>query len=69
MALASSTIFTGSPMSSQEDFASFSHGARLDHELRSLGNGHEIAYYLPIRDGDRPASCNLLAEPRHHRTA
>ena len=49
-----------------EDFPALAQGAGLQHELAGLGNRHEIAPHLRMRDGDRPAGGDLLLENRHH---
>ena len=46
--------------------ATLSHGAGLQHQLRCLGNGHEIAGDLWVCDRQRPAITQLLAKQRHH---
>ena len=38
------------------------HGAGLQHQLRGFGNAHEIAGDFRVRDGNRSAPFNLLAE-------
>src|SRR5262249_2979489 len=43
------------------------HGARLDHQLGRLQDGHEVANDLGVGDGDRAAGLNLIAEPLDYR--
>src|SRR3984957_1666305 len=50
-----------------EYVAALSHRTGLNHELRGFRDGHEIADYLGMRDGDRPAGFYLLIEERHDR--
>ena len=50
-----------------EHVAARAHRARLNHQRGGLGNRHEVAVDLGMRDGDRSAVANLLAEQRHHR--
>src|SRR5690606_38228608 len=45
-----------------EDLAALAHASRLQDELAGLGDGHEIAAHLRVRDRDRPALLQLLAE-------
>src|SRR5882724_3736033 len=50
-----------------EHIAALRHGTRLNHELRGLRDGHEIADYLGMRHGYRPAGFDLLTEQRNDR--
>ena len=50
-----------------EDVPADCHGAGLQHELRCLGNGHEVTDDVRMRDRDRTATANLLAEQGHDR--
>ena len=49
-----------------EDLAAAAHGGGLQHELRGLGNGHEVAFHAGVGDGDRAAAADLLLEDRNH---
>ncbi len=49
-----------------EDLAAAAHQPGLQHELRGLGDGHEVARDLGMRHRDRPAGRDLLAELRDH---
>src|SRR6266404_7224299 len=51
-----------------EHIAAVRHGTRLDHQLRGLRDGHEIADYLRMRHGYRPTGFDLLIEQRYNRT-
>ena len=51
----------------QEDLAALAHGGGLEHELDGLGDGHEVARHLRVRDGDGPAGGDLLLEDRDDR--
>ena len=57
------------PHVEHEDIAALGHGAGLDHQLRRLGNGHEVAGDVGVGERDRPAALDLFAEQRHHRAA
>ncbi len=50
-----------------EDIAAVGHGAGLNHELRRLRNGHEVADHLGMGHGHRAARFDLLVEQGHHR--
>ncbi|MNX87173.1 hypothetical protein D3C86_1190870 [compost metagenome] len=50
-----------------EDIATLRHRARLNHQLGGLGNGHEIARDVCMRQRDRATRLDLLAKQRHHR--
>ena len=39
---------------------------RVQHELHGLGDQHEEAAHVGVRDRDRPALLDLLEEPRDH---
>ena len=49
-----------------EDLAALAHQPGLQHELRRLRDRHEVALDVGMRDGDRAAARDLLAEVRHH---
>ncbi len=49
-----------------EDLAALAHRTRLQDQLAGLGDGHEVADHLRVRDGDRAAGADLLAEQRYH---
>ncbi len=51
-----------------EDLASLAHGTGFEHQLAGLGDEHEVADDIGVRDGDRTATTNLLAEDRDDRT-
>src|SRR5690606_19640108 len=50
-----------------EHVTALPHGTRLDHQLRRLGDGHEVAGDARMGHGDRAATADLLAEARDHR--
>ena len=50
------------------NFAALAHRTRLNHQLRRLGDGHEIARDVGMGQRDRPTRRDLLAEQRHDRT-
>ncbi|MNV42366.1 hypothetical protein D3C71_1340370 [compost metagenome] len=52
-----------------EDIAPMRHRACLNHQLGGLGNGHEIARDVRMRQRDRATRLDLLSKQRHHRTA
>ncbi|MCY1245786.1 hypothetical protein D9M72_589560 [compost metagenome] len=52
-----------------EDIATLSHCARLDHQLSSFRDGHEIAGDVRMRERDRTTRLDLLSKQWHHRTA
>ncbi len=56
------------PHIEHEYIAALRHRAGLNHELRGLRNGHEVADHLRVGNGDRTAGFDLLAEQRHHGT-
>ena len=41
------------------------HGARLKNKLRRLGNSHETAHHVGMRDGDETADANLLKSAQY----
>ena len=45
--------------------AALAHRAGLDHQLRRLGDRHEVPPHVRMRDRHRPAPGDLLAEDRH----
>ena len=49
------------------DAVAIAHGGSLHYEAASLGNGHEEAVDLAVRDRDRTALCDLFLEARDHR--
>src|SRR5882672_5659221 len=51
-----------------EDIAALRHRPRLNHELRGLRDGHEIADYFRMRHGYRATGFDLLIEQRYNRT-
>ncbi|MNO99511.1 hypothetical protein D3C76_912820 [compost metagenome] len=51
-----------------EHIAALAHRARLDHQLRGFGDGHEIAGDLRVGDGQWATGLDLLVEQRNHRT-
>ena len=50
------------------DLAALAHAAGFQHQLASLGDGHEVADDFRVGDGDGAAGGNLLAEERNHGT-
>src|SRR5690606_29531873 len=50
-----------------EHITTLPHGARLDHQLRRLWNGHEVTGDLRVGHRHRPAPADLLTEPRNYR--
>ena len=52
-----------------EQLAAFALCAGLQHELNGLGDGHEVAPHLRMRDRHRPATFDLRHEGRHHGAA
>ena len=62
MSRARSTIFTGSPMSSTKISPPLPMQTGLQHELRRLGDRHEVARDLRVGHRDRAAARDLLAE-------
>ena len=52
-----------------EDLARTSHQPGLQHQLRGLRDGHEVAHDLRVRHRHRPAARDLRGEQRHHRAA
>ena len=51
----------------QEYLPPATHGGRLQHQAHRLGDGHEVAARLRVRDRDRPAALELTLEERDHR--
>ena len=51
-----------------EDLSPLADRARLQDELRRLGDRHEVAPHLGVRHGDRAAPANLFPEDRDHGT-
>ena len=51
-----------------EHVAAARHRARLDDELRRLGDQHEVANDVRVGDRDGPAGLDLAPEQRHHRS-
>src|SRR4051794_10261426 len=51
-----------------EDFTFSRHRARLEHQLRGFGNGHEKSGNFLVGNSDRPARADLAAESLNHRT-
>src|SRR5437868_9415771 len=45
-----------------EDLPAMSQGTGLKHELHGLGNGHEVAAHLGVRDRQRPTRIDLPQE-------
>src|SRR5690625_1470797 len=45
------------------------HRTGLHHELRRLGDRHEITHHLRMRDCNRPAALDLILEQRDHAAA
>src|SRR5690606_3767946 len=43
------------------------HRARLQHQLRSLGNRHEVTLHVRVRHGHRTTALDLLLEQGHDR--
>ena len=50
-----------------EHIATLPHGTRLDDQLRSLGDRHEVPDHIRVRHRHRAALADLLLEERHHR--
>src|SRR5215207_47236 len=50
-----------------EDLAALHERARPDHELDRLGDRHEVARHLAVRDRERAAGGDLAPEDRHDR--
>ncbi len=50
-----------------EDLAALAHGPGLQHELRRLRDGHEVALHVRVGDRHRPAVGDLVPEDRDHR--
>src|SRR5581483_12064825 len=46
-----------------------SHGGSLQHQLRGLGQAHEVTAHFRVRYFDRPAGGNLSLKQRHDATA
>src|ERR1700692_350782 len=51
-----------------EYIAALRHRPGLDHELRGLRNGHEVADHVGMSHGYRATGLDLFIEQRHHRT-
>ncbi|MCY1243735.1 hypothetical protein D9M72_567640 [compost metagenome] len=49
-----------------KDITALRHRARLNHQLGGLGNGHEIARDVSMRQRDWAARLDLLSKQRHH---
>ena len=64
---ARSSMRTGRPMSSTNTSPALGHRAGLHHQLRGLGDRHEVADDVRMGHGDRTAAADLLLEQRHHR--
>ena len=56
------------PHVKHEHIATLGHGTCLQHQLPSLGYGHEVADDVPVGDRDRTAATDLLLKQRHDRT-
>ena len=64
MLCARSMILTGSPMSRTKTSPLSPIAPGLDDELHGLGDRHEVARHVRVRDGHRPAARDLAAEER-----
>ena len=58
--------FDGLSHVENEDVSRIADCAGLQDQLDRLGDGHEKAFHLRMRDGDRPARLNLSPERRNH---
>ena len=67
--VARSTMRTGSPMFSTKSSPPCANAARLQHEVHRLGDRHEEAGHVRMRDRDRAAARDLLPEERHDAAA